>query len=327
MGKVDAMSKELYKSNSVFADTINLLFFEGAEACDETDIVPLDTTEGYTIFAEQSTHNGKKELAFPNQKYRDSLRMLCGLNGVVEAHIIVGSELQSYIDYAMPVRSMTYDALNYSGQISEKVRYNTENKLYRNDSEFLSKVTADDKFTPVLTMVVYFGSRPWDGPLRLHEMLDLTGIPDELMVYIPDYKVPLLQPSDVTPDQLKKLKSPLKHILGMIKYSTDWQEMYRYMKDNEEELKRMDNLSAGLVNEICNIAIPDEELKKEEVNMCKAIMEMRQEAVSEGKIEGRLEGKIEGKVFAYIELGKSREWIMEHLGIDSDEYNKIYENL
>ena len=57
--------------------------------------------------------------------------------------------------------------------------------------------------------------------------------------------------------------------------------------------------------------------------MCKAIMEMRQEAVS----EGRLEGKIEGKVFAYIELGKSREWIMEHLGIDSDEYNKIYENL
>lgn len=265
MGKVDAMSKELYKSNSVFADTINLLFFEGAEVCDETDIVPLDTTEGYTIFAEQSTHNGKKELAFPNQKYRDSLKMLCGRNGVVEAHIIVGSELQSYIDYAMPVRSMTYDALNYSGQISEKVRYNTENKLYRNDSEFLSKVTADDKFTPVLTMVVYFGSRPWDGPLRLHEMLDLTGIPD--------------------------------------------------------------NLSAGLVNEICNIAIPDEELKKEEVNMCKAIMEMRQEAISEGKIEGRLEGKIEGKVFAYLELGKSREWIMEHLRIDSDEYNKIYENL
>ena len=50
MGKLDDMAKELYEDNLVFADTMNVLFFDGKPMIRAQDLSPLDPTEEHTIF-------------------------------------------------------------------------------------------------------------------------------------------------------------------------------------------------------------------------------------------------------------------------------------
>ncbi len=38
-----------------------------------------------------------------------------------------------------------------------------------------------DKFSPVITIVIYYGEEPWDGARSLHEMLN---IPNEFKKYV-----------------------------------------------------------------------------------------------------------------------------------------------
>lgn len=40
---------------------------------------------------------------------------------------------------------------------------------------------------PLITIVVYFGKEPWDGPRSLKEMLDLNGLPKEIVEMVADY--------------------------------------------------------------------------------------------------------------------------------------------
>ena len=47
-----------------------------------------------------------------------------------------------------------------------------------------------DRFTPVITMVVYYGEKPWDGAVSLHGMLN---IPEEMKAFVNDYKILLVE--------------------------------------------------------------------------------------------------------------------------------------
>ena len=64
--------------------------------------------------------------------------------------------------------------------------------------------------------------------------------------------------------------------------------------------------------------------------MCEALVQLkeigRQEGLSEGKTKGKIEGKIEGKAIAYLECGKSDEWIMNHLQISQEKLDEIRSN-
>ena len=80
--------------------------------------------------------------------------------------------------------------------------------------------------------------------------------------------------------------------------------------------------------------IPKQELEKEDVDMCEALVQLkeigRQEGLSEGemkgKIEGKIEGELKGKILAYLEFGKSDEWIMDHLQISQEKLDEIRNN-
>ncbi len=117
---------------------------------------------------------------------------------------ILGIENQSRIHYAMPMRIMGYDYSSYKRQYdnnaakyrtkdtasqtdgltpdnssNEMVSANTPDKL--NPNEFLSRMKRTDKFSPVITIVIYYGEEPWDGARSLHEMLN---IPNEFKKYV-----------------------------------------------------------------------------------------------------------------------------------------------
>ena len=48
-------------------------------------------------------------------------------------------------------------------------------------------------FLPVVTLVLYYGEEDWDGPMCLHDMLD---IPEEIKKYINDYRLNIIQIKD-----------------------------------------------------------------------------------------------------------------------------------
>ena len=359
MGKLDDMTKELYEDNLVFADTMNVLFFDGEPVIQAQNLSPLDAAEEHTIFGDGTADEGADKIdnkssgnqkssednspasasnarqrnqsrTFSNQKYRDVLRLLQTQYGSLEVRIIVGAELQSHIHYAMPIRNFEYDALNLSRQLSARQKYNRDNHLLKSKNEFLSGIKKGETFTPVLTIVVYLGKEMWDAPETLHEMLNLEGVPEELLAYVPDYRTAILQPGSVTSEQLARMKSPLRHILGVIRASSSWQDMNNYVEQNKTDLSHLDPLTAGIISEACNMNIPKQELEKEDVDMCEALVQLkeigRQEGLSEGKIEGKIEGELKGKILAYLEFGKSDEWIMNHLQISQKKLDEIRNN-
>lgn len=71
------------------------------------------------------------------------------------------------------------DGLTPDNSSKETVSDNTPDKLDPN--EFLSRMKRTDKFSPVITIVIYYGEEPWDGARSLHEMLN---IPNEFKKYV-----------------------------------------------------------------------------------------------------------------------------------------------
>ena len=69
--------------------------------------------------------------------------------------VVLACENQDEIHYAMPVRGMLYDALNYTEQIRQIRKIRKENKELENSSEFLSGLKRSDRLTPVITVVFY----------------------------------------------------------------------------------------------------------------------------------------------------------------------------
>ena len=48
------------------------------------------------------------------------------------------------------------------------------------EGEFLGGFAKDDKVPGTISLVIYYGKKPWDGAKDLYEILDLSGIPEDL---------------------------------------------------------------------------------------------------------------------------------------------------
>ena len=103
-------------------------------------------------------------------------------------------ESQQLVHYAMPMRVMGYDYLAYKKQYdSNAIKYAGKEKRKESGlttDEFFSRMKQTDKFAPVITLVIYYGDKAWDGAKRLHEMLE---IPPRLLPFVSDYTLNLVE--------------------------------------------------------------------------------------------------------------------------------------
>ena len=196
----------------------------------------------------------------------------------------------------MPVRNMVYDALQYDKQVAMIAAANRRNKRFfsgtmRNNGEFLSGFLRTDKILPVITLTLYFGTEPWDGPLSLREMYDIND--SKLLDFVPDYRVQLIQPMTLSEDDFEKFHTSLREVLQTIKYSVDAQKLTEYITQNER-MHRLDLSAANVINTVAGIGL---EIKQDrgKVDMCKAIEDLKAESRAEGREEGRVEGREEGR--------------------------------
>lgn len=109
---------------------------------------------------------------FPMQRYRDVFKNAVIMEDSKAAYLLIlGVENQTDVHYAMPVKNMVYDALNYASQVSTISGNHRKNKDTATGAEYLSGMHKDDKLLPVITLVVYFGQNLWDGPMGIHDLL------------------------------------------------------------------------------------------------------------------------------------------------------------
>lgn len=294
MGKTDLALNQVMERKEVFADFVNGIIYGGRQVVEPEKLEMLSGRSG-VIYEE----NGKKTKAL--ERYGD-IRMKADMGTY---SIIFANENQLKVHYAMPVRSMLYDALEYVKQIEKMEKEHTEAGDKLPGASFLSGITKEDKLMPVITIVLFLGDE-WDGARSLYEML---GIDENdrtaavLKKYLPDYEINLVCAQEI--ENINWFGSCLQQIFGMLKWKKDKKKLYQYIKDNRENFKKFDYVemmaAMVLLGEQKRVAklLKEKETKKEEFDVCQAIDELiedgRRAGMSEGRRQGKQEGKREGK--------------------------------
>ena len=280
MGQADIVTKEYMREPHVFADAFNFLLYDGRQVIKPSELKELDTAEMMYIFG-----GGAPKRGTGVQKYRDILKYVTVMSGAKAAYILLGVENQTDIHYAMPVKNMVYDAMQYAEQVSRIAsdHRNNSNKATMSSAEFLSGFTREDRLQPVITLVVHFGADPWDGPTSLHEMLAVQD--DTIRRYAQDYRVHMLDPSRISQNDFKKFASSLREVLNYIKYSKDEKGLARLLEE-DERLKKLEVEAARVIETITHTDFAIDE-KTEVVNVCQAVEDMMKTREQKGRELGQ----------------------------------------
>ena len=272
MGKFDAESKKYLSINRIFADAFNFLIYDGEPVIKPEALHAVDTTE----IAIPYGHGAR----VPIQKYRDIMKIWAAMQDEDAVYVLLGGEAQNRVHYAMPVRDMLYDSINYVSQVDEAKRSyrnhgedagelsfeDGELKIRLTQEEFLSGFRKDDKLIPVITAVIYFGPDEWDGPTSIHDMLK---VPDERMLrVIPNYSINLIAPARIDDEDFGKFNTDLGLAMKVIKY----QKTSAVDIIQQTNHRKIDRGTAEFLNRVVNLNLVYQEPAEEgEVDMCKAM--------------------------------------------------------
>ena len=277
----DATTKQYMSEAEVFADAFNYLIYDGEQVIRPENLTDMDTTQ----YALPYDSDGRTEAV---QKYRDTLKTLAVKADGQCTYLVLGIENQSSVHYAMPVRNMLYDAMQYEKQVRELGKKHRKAHDAGTNEEYLSGMKKDDRLIPVITLVINFGDKKWDGPLTLREMY--MPQPERIQALVPDYKVLLIDPMQMEETDFARLNSSLREVLAYIKYQHDKQQMRKLITE-DERFSRLERNAAMVLNAVTNAGIsiePDSEV----VNVCDAIQQMMHDERAQGEKMGEKHEKL-----------------------------------
>ncbi|MFI3208140.1 MAG: Rpn family recombination-promoting nuclease/putative transposase, partial [Eubacteriales bacterium] len=180
--------------------------------------------------------------------------------------LLLGVENQKEIHYGMPLKSLTYDVLGYINEANAIARKRKKEKTITS-AEFLSGMKKGDKLTPIITLVIYYGEDPWDGPLSLQDMLrDMSA---ENIYHQTTHNITLLQVrnSDEFQFHNEEIETVFHVSRELFRGNTEGiREEYKNSEISEELISMV-----GCITGVHHIT---ECAKEGERNMCRAIDEM-----------------------------------------------------
>lgn len=291
----DVSLKTFWRDNEHFADLFNATVFNGKQVLKPNKLIEMDTNVSATIqsksYNESITRN------------RDVVKKM---SDGVEFNIL-GLEIQDKTHYAMPLRTMTYDALGYIKEYNDIKKHHKLNKdSFSSHEEFLSGINKSDRFHHIITLVLYYGESLWDGPTCLSDMM--FSMPDNIKAYFSDYKLNLVQILDS--DKYTFYNEDVRDVFNIIRniYNDDFDSIYREYESR--------NVDIDVMELICNItSVPklmdlctDTE-QGGTVNMCEAMKRFQAECESKGMKEGIDSEKV-NSIISMLEFGITKEQIL-----------------
>ena len=270
-------------------------FIYGGEQVIKPDqLRPLDTTSIALPY-------GDDDQPVPMQRYRDILKTVTAMEDDNAAYLLLGIENQSQIHYAMPVRNMLYDAIQYVTQVDDAARsHKMSDKMPETRAEFLSGFYKTDRLLPIITLTIYFVADEWDAPRSLYDMFSVKD--EKLMRFVSDYKLNLLAPAEIPDDEFSKFHTELNLALKYVKYSKNKNKLTEMIQE-DAAYKSVSRKTADMLNIVTSSGLHYKD-REERVDMCEAIEGIRNDARAEGKAEGKAEGRGEGILDTLISLVK-----------------------
>ena len=298
MRNADSVTKEYMKQNTIFADAFNFFLYGGKQVIDPARLRPQDPTETGIIHHTEE----KQEQPEAVQKHRDILKSVSVMTDGTASYLILGIENQDKIHYAMPVRNALYDALQYAGQVTKTAQKHRAEKDWkgRTNDEFLSGFYREDRLIPVITLVIYFQPTPWDGPRTLYEMFGEQ--PPEVMKYVSDYRMHLIEPAALSEDELSRFHSELGTVLKFLKHANEKEKLERLVEE-DPAYQRVSREGADVISVCAGIRMEESE-ESEVVNVCKAVDDMIKEAVE--KAVDKKETEMNASFQEAVETGNPR---------------------
>ena len=287
--KPDTILKNFWRDNHHFADLFNATMFDGEQVLNPDDLSEADTDVSSIL-----KFNGHAETV---QKVLDVVKKTAyGID-----FVIWGLENQAKIHYAMPLRHMIGDGFSYLKEYQEIAAKNRKDKNFASSDEFLSNMKKTDRLHPMISLCVYYGENPWDGPLCLMDMLE---VPEKIKSLVADYKMNLLELRASGSLQFHNQDVNTVFDISRSIYERDYNKINTVYKD------RLIASELGVVigaitqsQELIDHALELEQ-KGGQVNMCSALEELKREGKQEGLQEGKKEGLQEGMIAGTIKTCK-----------------------
>ena len=270
------VTKKYIGQNDRFADLCNYYLFDGRQVIRPEDLKEKDVTELGALFT-------AKGLATV-ERIRDVLKTCAIKTAEGVTYLIIGVENQSDVHYAMVIRNMVQDALNYAAQVEKLAKEHKMRKDLTGD-EFLSGISKEDKLAPVITITVYWNSGGWDAPRTLHEMLGEEN--EEILRYVPDYRMNLIVPEEIR--DFEKFKTELGAVLEFLRRSGDVGETKEFIKMNQEHGLYFSRDAVEVLNACVNAGLSLEDAEGGEGNVCKGIQGWLEEERAEERVSVFLE--------------------------------------
>lgn len=283
MGKKDIALHQYFQDERRWADLLNVYVFHGKKIVKAEDILEKDSkiTGIFRYIRSQ----------WSTEKYRDGIRRVA----LGTRFLLIGMEHQNRIHYAMPARVILADALNYEQQLKKFRKSHRLSKLLKGD-EFLSGFSKEDRLEAVVTLVLYYGSDPWDGPRDLRDMLDFEELPSELKKFINGYPLHILEVRSYK--EAEKFETDLREVFRFLQCADDKDKLKALVNEHEKEYRTVDTDAYDVMAALAD----SRELEKLKdscvdeggrIDMCLAMREWAAEERSEGRAEGRAEGRLE----------------------------------
>lgn len=291
----DVSLKTFWRDNEHFADLFNATVFNGKQVLKPDKLTEMDTDVSATIHSKSYNESITRN--------RDVVKKM---SDGVEFNIL-GLEIQDKTHYAMPLRTMTYDALGYIKEYNDIKKHHKLNKdSFSSHEEFLSGINKSDRFHPIITLVLYYGESLWDGPTCLSDMM--ISMPDNIKAYFSDYKLNLVQILDS--DKYTFYNEDVRDVFNIIRniYNDDFDSIYREYESRNVDIDVMELIcSITSVPKLMDLCTDTEQGGT--VNMCEAMKRFQAECESKGMKEGIDSEKV-NSIISMLEFGITKEQIL-----------------
>ena len=263
MGRKDMAAKALMRRDEEFADAFNTLFRRAGFSVDARSLVERNPETVVPVGWRRSGW-----MARVNDVVNEGIvRRLGGTDCV-----LMCLENQSEAALDMPLRNLLSAGGRWEVCRERREERNLAEKRLKDGAEFLSGLRRGELLPPVVVMALYLGRKPWSGPMRLQDMVDVRN--PELRAFMADCPTNVVSLVDLAEDEVWGMKSHLRPLSWLLRTQDDDVEMLRRARedplflDAPSVLYRTFNELAG-----ADLTVPRQE---EHNNMCLAIEKMKE---------------------------------------------------
>lgn len=247
-----------------------------------------EETGGFT-----TVRNSKGKLSF---RERDYSGKVCAWGVCFK----LGLENQNSINLTYPWRLMELDCLSYGSEIEGiQERNSASGKEYGTEDDFKYRYRQDDYLEPILNLTLYWGRKKWKKPLALRDMMgNVDTLPEKLRHLVGDYHVHMVSMRFIPDEDLKKMDSDLKYVLGIMKHTASRKQYEGYIWENREYFSRIPKSAVDVIDACTHIRdirnylqyTFNPESGEEETDMCKALKQIERHAMKKGIKQGERRG-------------------------------------